>query len=246
MVPPEGGMDMILPKAVRAVGAMEKKRIVYLEDYVLQYLTVCAQEEEEQGTRTVLYGKKERDGDTDIYLIYGLYKQKEESASVKAQEGKEERQNHVLPMEKKYRRLGYIHPETGGIMLDGWGPGQTVQGYYVFYDAEEKMKECLGEYYGRKSGKERTYAPDSQSSQESVQDRGKTMKASHASELVALSRAEEKKGGSPFLWVRIAVVGIFIIFCAIAVMTVNSFDKLYDFVQTAVMTEEIMDGEESN
>ena len=41
---------MALPKAVRAVGTIDKARIVYIEDDVLHYLTVCEVEEEEDGT----------------------------------------------------------------------------------------------------------------------------------------------------------------------------------------------------
>jgi hypothetical protein len=61
-----------------------------------------------------------------------------------------------------------------------------------------------------------------------------------------LSNMDERQGKSPFLWIRTVVICIFIVFCAIAVLTVNSFDKLNDFIQTAVLTEEIIDADESD
>lgn len=47
--------------------------------------------------------------------------------------------------------------------------------------------------------------------------------------------AEEEKGQmdetSPYLWIRIAAIGILVIFCAIAVTTINEYDKMNDFVR---------------
>lgn len=36
---------------------------------------------------------------------------------------------------------------------------------------------------------------------------------------------------SPYLWIRIAAIGILVIFCAIAVTTINEYDKMNDFVR---------------
>ena len=60
---------------------------------------------------------------------------------------------------------------------------------------------------------------------------------------MALCRADgdRERMRSPFLWIRMAVLCIFIVFCAIAVTTVNGFDKLNDFIQTAVLAGELMD-----
>ena len=65
-------------------------------------------------------------------------------------------------------------------------------------------------------------------------------------ELVALSREEEGERVSLYLWIRIAVVGILIVFCAIAVTTVDGYDKISNFVQAAVRTGEMIDEPEKN
>ncbi len=251
---------MALPKAVRAVGTIDKARIVYIEDYVLQYLTVCEEEEEDDGTETVLYGKKEISGGTEIYFIYGICRQRgqglpEESigeggkgkAATEAGRAEEAKTKKTFP--GSYRRLGHLDPDTGGIILDDWGRGQMLTGYYVFFDAEEKMKDDLGKLYERRQRKKRqdteteSIRPDGEETSGGGKDRNSS---GDAAELVALSNRDRRHGKSPFLWVRMAVLCIFIIFCAIAVMTVNSFDKLHDFIQTAVMTGEMIDREERN
>lgn len=225
------------PKAVRVVGTIDEKRIVYIEDYVLQYLTVC-EEEEERNAETVLYGKREMSGEAVIYMIYGISRQMGQDCMEK------ERKEQMF--HRKYRRLGYLHRETGAIILDDWGAEETLKGYYIFYDAEEQMKECLGEYYKRRLAMKKQDSSSKSSCQtdpahgETVQMKGST------AELVALSNMDERQGKSPFLWIRTVVICIFIVFCAIAVLTVNSFDKLNDFIQTAVLTEEIIDADESD
>lgn len=227
----EGGMVMVRPKAARVVGTVERSRLVYIEDYVLQYLTVCEEEEEEK-EETVLYGRKEKDGGAEVYMIYGIYRQMGQDGSEGEDSGEK--------FDGKYRRLGYLHRETGAIVMDDWGAGENLKGYYVFYDAEEKMKDCLGEYYERQQLKRKK--PYKGSS-----DAGEKMRSQNSlAELVALSNTDKGRERQPFLWIRMIVIGIFIVFCAIAVMTVNSFDKLHDFIQTAVLTGEIMDADESD
>ena len=213
---------MALPKAVRLAGTVGQTEKVYVEDYVLQYLTICEEEETEPGGETVLYGRKEWEGRTRAYLIYGIYRQTGQDRPEKKFCG-------------KYNRLGYINPATGAIVLDDWGEGKTLEGYYVFYDADEKMKDFLGDCYEKqlrlRNGK--TMSTDSGQPDEAG------MKT--PAELVALSRADREKVRSPFLWIRMAVLCIFIVFCAIAVTTVNGFEKLNDFIQTAVLAGEMMD-----
>lgn len=229
---------MDLPKAVRLVGTIEKKRVVYIEDYVLQYLTVCEEDETEQDALTVLYGKKEINGETKIYMIYGIYKQTGQDYAGQGDIGQE--------LGKKYIRLGYLHKETGAIVLDDWGREQTLKGYYVFYHAEERMKDYLAEYYTRQL-QQKKQNPSGKTYQETgAVAEAVRMPKSNTAELVALSNVEHGRRESPFLWIRMVVVCIFIIFCAIAVLTVNNYDKLNDFVQTAVLTGEIMDTDEKN
>ena len=63
-------------------------------------------------------------------------------------------------------------------------------------------------------------------------------------ELVALSNEtymERTLEESPiYSFIRAVVIVIFIIFCAIAVTTVNSFEKMQDFSNTAVQMNESM------
>lgn len=236
---------MELPKAVRMVGTIEKTRIIYIEDYVLQYLTVCEEEETQKDAETILYGKKEISGEVDVYMIYGIYKQAGRDCAERGglekkgigENGKVEEKEKKF--NKKYRRLGYLNRETGAIVLDDLGEGQTLKGYYIFYDADERMKDYLGEYYERQ-----LWQKKQNSSRASYVKKSPVIaeaEQSGSAELVALSNAEREKEFSPFLWIRMAVICIFIVFCAIAVTTVNGFDKLNDFIQTAVWAGEIID-----
>lgn len=220
----KGDVDMELPEAVGLIGAMEDDRIIYIEDYVLQYLKALGKEERMGEEKFALYGKRGKSSGKEVYIIYGICRQGD-------------LQFYQKETGKGYEWIGSLEAERwkseedfGRIILTGNGKDRRpINGYYIFYDADDKMKERLGEYY-----------------EESInRSRYKQMTGKKA-ELVALSREEEGERVSLYLWIRIAVVGILIVFCAIAVTTVDGYDKISNFVQAAVRTGEMIDEPEKN
>lgn len=215
---------MELPVAASLVGTIEGDRIIYIEDYALQYLRVLCKERTIEEDKFVLYGNRKNDLGKEVYIIYGIYRQ-------------EERQHDQEKADQRYEWVGNLEVERGSageelgkMFLTGKGNGrQAINGYYIFYDADDTMKERLGEYY-----------------EESVNYSRYKQIAGKKAELVALSVEEQSEGASLYIWLRIAVAAILIVFCAIAVTTINEYDKMSDFVQAAVHTGEIIADSEKN
>lgn len=214
---------MELPEIAGRAGTMDDDRIVYIEEYVLQYLKIIKQTELAKEDKFLLYGKKEKSLDREIYIIYGICRQEE--------------WQHCLGTEgKDYYLIGSLDMEIleegdnfcRNIMLGNKNGGQPAGGYYVFYHADDKMKERLGEYY-EENRKHSRYIAQREETGEKL------------AELVALSNEEQCSGAVLYIWIRMAAIGILIIFCAIAVVTINGYEKMNDFVQIAVQTAELME-----
>lgn len=219
-----GGWSMELPEAVSLAGTIEGDRIIYIEDYVLQYLKVMCKERPIEEDKFALYGSRGNDAGKEVYIIYGIRSQKE-------QQCKQKKTN------QGYEWIGNLEVEQEE---DGEGSGKMfltckendrhlMNGYYIFYDANDQMKERLGEYY-----------------EENVKRSRYKQITEKKAELVALSVDEQAEGISFYIWIRIAVAAILLIFCAIAVTTINEYNKMNDFVQAAVHTGEIIEESEKN
>lgn len=204
---------MELPENVKRIGKIEHNRRIYIEDYVLSYLELLKEETEEENVQIILYGKSYKEVACHIFIIYGAGKEawNEESGERK--------------FFGKYEAVGCLDLEVWkstagmceGILLGNREGGHPVQGYYIFYEDNSAMKQQLCASYFVKASKQEVLP-----------------------ELRALSReSEEVKASESFLFtlIRAAVICIFIIFCAIAVTTVNSFEKLKTFADTAVQIE---------
>lgn len=210
---------MKLPEVTALVGTIEGSRVIYIEDYALQYLKALRKEEGMGEDKFVLYGRRGRDADKEVYIIYGICSQ-EEWQYGRGEEGR--RYEWIGSLGRKGRNE---EGEPGRMELFGKeGDRRSLDGYYIFYDADDGMKERLGKYYEKSLNRSR-----------GQQTMGKK------AELVALSSEEQTERASPYIWIRIAVTAILIIFCAIAVTTVNKYDKINDFVQAAVHTGEMME-----
>ena len=68
---------MKLPEATALVGTIEGRRVIYIEDYALQYLKALRKEEGMEEDKFVLYGRRGRDADKEVYIIYGICSQEE-------------------------------------------------------------------------------------------------------------------------------------------------------------------------
>ena len=208
---------MELPEIARKTGIIDNNRIVYIEDYVLQYLEILKQKEEVKEDKYLLYGKKLNVSEREVYVIYGVCRPEEGKPAYFKEAGKDYELVGRLDMEDR--------ESCGRILVGSQNGGQPVKGYYVFYDADDKMKDCLSRYY-----------------EESIKrSRYITGKEQEKAELIALSSEERTEGASLYMWIRIAAIGILIIFCAIAVTTINGYDKISDFVQAVVQTNEMLE-----
>ncbi len=212
-------MDMDLPEISRKIGTVHEDRLVYIEEYVLQYLELL-KKWENQEERIYFYGKRERTSKAETYIIYGICGQDEEEAG-NGKKGKA----YELIGSLDIRQWKKGNDLCRGMLIGIAGEERTVDGYCIFYDADDKMKERLSRYYESSIYRARNRDKKNPEQMDKRQ-----------AELVALSSKEGENTGSPFLWIRAAAIGILIIFCAIAVITVNEYDKMIDFVQTAAWT----------
>ena len=215
---------MELPKAAGKVGVIEDDKVIYIEDYALQYIKVLRQKGFIKEDKYLLYGKKDKKSGKEWYIIYGICRLEEESRLWMKEDG------------NGYEWIGNVDTALweregsgcDGILVGTKEGGQPIKGYYIFYDADDKMKDCLSGYYEESMSRSR-YIPQRET------------EIGTKAELVALSSKEQPAEVSLYLWIRIAAIGILVVFCAIAVTTINGYDKISNFVQAAVRTSEIME-----
>lgn len=188
---------MKMPNITKTVGKTDSRREVYIEEYVITYLTGYKKRNAEPGSPVILYGKKENAGENAAFIVYGAGERdlvKEGTAFSQLEE------------------LGCLNMEFWeksenayeGIMIGNRNGGYPIEGYHLFYEENEMMKEYLSLAY-RKEGQVKT-EPENR----------------------------EIPGNLFYAVLRAAVILIFIILCAIAVSTLNSYGKMKEFTQTAV------------
>ena len=207
---------MKLPEAVRLVGAIDRSRIVYIEDYVLQYLKLCREKRLFEKEGIFLYGRRKMGAEGETCIVYG--------ACQGGADGEAE------PLSRHYEILGRVdmelwgreNDECQGIFMGSRRDGQALTGYYLFYDENEGMKEHLG----------RCYAAD----------------LNKTGIVQRLQPIKIKRENAVYIRIRIAVLCILAIICAMAVTTVNGYGKLNDFIQKAAYTGRLLEkpiGDES-
>lgn len=210
MSPSERGDDMELPAIARRIGTIDRKQIVYIEEYVLQYLRTYGCDESSDGERISLYGKHESREGVNVYIIYTACRETEEQemadiAMVKQTE------------ESDYEKIGYLHrrchsaetDETNArneLVLTGGSRIGRLTGYYIFYHNNEDMKDYLARQYENQLGQARR------------------------------PLTQQRVNGRLYTFIRMAALCIIIIFCIIAITTINAPGKMDDFVQTIMQT----------
>lgn len=202
---------MKLPATVKQAGIIDDTKTVYIEDYALKYLEACKEKGLEAEEKIFLYGEKQSCPDREIYIIYGACGQAE-IHNPTGSRMKEENMIGCINM----RQLETEHP---------------VSGYYIFYDADEGMKDCLLNCY-QKEQKRKQKNRKQQNRNVEAADTAELPKKDFPAELVALS-SKDKQEPSPYIFIRAAVICILIIFCAIAVTTINGYGKMDHFIRAA-------------
>lgn len=211
---------MDLPRISREIGIVHEDRLVYIEEYVLQYLELVKGQGNQEEGKLYFYGKSERTSKAETYIIYGVCGQEEgEAWCGRGKKGYELAGSLDIG---KWRKGGDF---CQGILIGVMGEERAVDGYYIFYDADDRMKEYLSQFY------ERNMIRFQSGEQRKMEQANKKQ-----AELIALSSKGERNTASAFIWIRVAAIGILVIFCAIAVITINEYDKIMDFVQTAAWT----------
>ena len=71
---------MDLPIIFKEIGIVHEDRLVYIEEYVLQYLEILTGEENRKEEKFLFYGRSERTSKGEIYIIYGVCGQEEGEA----------------------------------------------------------------------------------------------------------------------------------------------------------------------
>ncbi len=224
---------MELPSIAKRIGMIENKRKVYIEDYVVSFLERFKTEEIKEEERIVLYGKTHVSLSEESYVIFG---------AAKIQDNQTENINIFQELDEIGCLNLDIWQDTGsmceGILIGDSMGGQPITGYYIFYEEQPLMGTYLSIYY------EEEVKPKIHHHKNEKHGEIKAAPKKQA-ELVALS--DDIMGGpfdeSPiYSFIRAVVIIIFIIFCAIAVTTVNSFEKIQDFTNTAVYMNESING----
>ncbi len=221
---------MEVPEVVKRIGKIDGKRKIYIEDYVLSYLERFKFEETEGNERIILYGKRERNFNEEICVIYGAEKKNP--------------REHVQKdsLFSAYEEVGCLNTDMWkctqgmceGILIGDGNGGQPVEGYYIFYEKEPIMGKYLGLTYEEEI-KRVPYARQSEKKEEEAKA------ASAQAELVALSQTEVLPESPVYDIIRAVVICIFIIICAMAITTVNNFEKMEDFKEAAVEMNEALE-----
>lgn len=226
---------MELPEIARRIGTIDRTRIVYIEEYVLQYLRTYGCEDISKEEVISLYGRHERREGVNIYIIYAACRETQEhEMRQETTENKAVEEIYVKIGSLRHRCPTNVTKDKQEVLLEGEHHVGALKGYYVFYDSNEWMKDYLVQHYEKKLQqvqqpivqKECYTNIEAQTTQEEL------------AELIALSHSSVGQAHRFYRWIRMAVVCILIIFCAIAVTTINEPNKMEDFVQTIRQTSE--------
>lgn len=221
---------MELPEIAKRIGKIENNRKIYIEDYVLSYLERFKFEEVEENERIILYGKSTRNTPEVDYVIYGAEKRKVEEKAEKESFFSEYEEVGCLNTDMWKNTAGMCE----GILIGDGNGGQPLEGYYIFYEEEPIMGKYLSLFYEEEIRKS-SYLRRNEIKEEAEGE------ANVQPELVALSDSYMLPESPVYDVIRAAVICIFIIICAIAIATVNSYDKLEDFREAAIQMHEAME-----
>lgn len=228
-------MHMELPQIARRIGTIERNQIVYIEEYVLQYLRTYGCENISKDVEISLYGKYEFREGVNIYIIYAVCQKSEEDEMLQIiGESKDTEDIYIKIGSLHYRNTTNIAEESREVFLQGKKTVGSLKGYYIFYDSNEWMKDYLVRHYERKlENKNKSDRWCEQHTDTKMQGA-----QTELPELTVLSCNHAGQACDFFHWIRMAVVCILIIFGAIAVTTINEHDKMKGFVQTIKQTYE--------
>lgn len=129
---------MKLPEIIRQIGTEQSDRRVYIEDYVYAYLQKLRANQEILPLRVALYGRACVKEQKKYYFIYGAAGVIEE-----LEQGRDEEQvrQKFFP---EHTLIGYVNIYGKRAELP-----DKRDGYFIFYENNEEMKEYLVSCYER-------------------------------------------------------------------------------------------------
>ncbi len=196
---------MQLPELVRQMGKAEGRARVYIEDYVYTYLSQLRKEMTVFPLRAVLFGHACHKQEQYVYLIYGAACVIEE-----LEQGRTEEQIRKEFFEE-YELIGYVNI---------YGKGQKLpdkkEGYYIFYEKNEAMQNYLLSCYERKKKEDAGREKEEYSGIKKA-------------ELLSLPKLSSPIGDM----IKKFFYGGCIILLALAVTTINDYNKMHGFVEAA-------------
>lgn len=192
---------MKMPEFVKWTGSADGKSRVYVEDYVYSYLNGLRAETDILPLRAALFGYVVKKENICCYMIYGACCVVEE-----LEYGRSEEQVRKEYFED-YELIGYVNINKSKPAV----PGKD-KGYFIFYEPNEAMQNYLSFCYQRKR-----------------------KKGNGKKEVVTSGFPKNIWQGKGMGHAKDALRQIFMLVCvlvlAMAVCSVNSYDKMRGFVE---------------
>ena len=196
---------MRLPEIVKRIGTIEGECRVYVEDYVYTYLNELRMKNDIIPVRAALFGRVQQKESKCYYFVYG--------ASCVVDEltyGRNENQvrEEFFP---EYELIGYVN-----IYRDRQILPDKNKGYFVFYESNEAMQNYLISCYQRENDKEQGEFVSARASS------GAQLHAAGVGKLSTIGNVLKK-----------ILYSVCVMILTIAVISINDYDKMYGFVETA-------------
>lgn len=242
---------MELPKNIVQIGKPDKIHKIYIEDYVVSYIKQLSRTSEDRSVGLALYGKYYEEEGCKYYFLYGAAQIEglQHRGAYLSQTEKEEIADAGNRYFEDYMFLAWCclkGEPVEKLFVLVQGKGVEVEGYACFYEKNESMlnymllsgqtpqgnensQEKRGETFennGAKSARGEWRASDYMPSS-GKEDREKANDGRQGEENAPVQNRKgiaEKKTE----YMRLAVVGVFLVLCVIGITTLNDYGKLED------------------
>lgn len=192
--------------SAKQVGMIDENKKIYIEDYVVSYLTDKKAEAIEAPVKAALYGRVEKEQDVERYIVYG-------AVCVKAEETQEELKELFFG---RYELIGYVN-------IYGVGQDNHNVGYHIFFDDNEAMQDYL--LYCNADNKRNILKHEVRKDKHNQQ----LLRAGILYKAQSMSRTKDILHK-----LKILLIGGFCIIGAVAVTTIDDYQKMKDFSATVV------------
>lgn len=196
---------MKIPEFVKKIGIIEGECRVYIEDYVYTHLNELRQKVDILPLRAALFGHVLKKEGKCFYFVYG-------AACVidELEYGRDEEQVRKDFFEE-YELIGYVNVRKDKQLMP-----EKSKGYYVFYETNEAMQNYLVFCYERENKKT-----------QGKRDGAEVHRKKHRYSVYRLGMKMPGEALRRFFY------GSLLLLLAIAVTSINDYEKMYGFVEMA-------------